>query len=954
MRNRSLVRLLCPALVACWMAVPLAGAVELSEELVYDEAVVRGEIPNGLTYRIRQNTLPQNRLELRLVIRAGSILEDEDQLGLAHFLEHMAFNGTVHFEKQQLVDYLESIGMAFGPDLNAYTSFDETVYMLQIPTDDEEVLENALLILQDWAQGILMDPSEIDKERGVVIEEWRSRRGAAQRIRDEQLKVVFHESRYADRLPIGKVEILETFEPESLRRFYGDWYRPDLMGFVAVGDVPPAELEARIRETFGVLENPPDPRPRAEFEVPDHRETLVSIVDDPEATGSSVSVYYKTPSADLRTHGDYRRYLVEGLFTYMLNQRLDERRKKPNPPFLSAGSFKGSLVLTKDVLGLSASVDDNGFVRGLQEALTEAERVRRFGFTETELERAKAARLRRMEVAYNERETTRSASFAAEYVQDILQDVISPGIEAELALHREFLPAIRLSELNRLAENWITDVNRVIMASGPRKDGVRMPTEEELTDVFARVSEAELEPYVDDTSLAPLVADPPPAGSIAERREIPELGVTEWILSNGMRVLLKPTDFKEDQILFSAFSPGGTSLVDLEELIPTTSAASVMMAGGVGDFSQIQLEKKLADKVAGVTPYMDWMREGLTGSCAPQDLETLCQLVHLWFTAPRADEEAYEAYRERFRASLINRLADPFRIFGDTIRRVMSQDHPRREPWTPEMVDEMDLHASREVFQERFADADDFVVMFVGRFDLEELAPWVELYLASLPSLPDKEWLVDHGVRRPEGPVKREVRKGMDPRSHVVLVFHDLMDWSEAELIRMECMVNALEIRLRERIREDMGGTYGIRVSPQTDRYPEPRYAIQISFGCAPDRVDDLVRAVDEEIARIIEEPLPAQDLTKVRETQLRRREVQLRENEFWRDMLDFYLWTGDDPRNLLRFPELVNEVDGEAIREAAQRYLGTENRAEFRLYPEASAAEGEPETPEPEADVAA
>lgn len=937
------------ALLAGLFLCALAGrGADVSDLLPHDPQILRGELPNGLVYRIRHNERPQDRVELRLVVKTGSVLEETGQLGLAHFLEHMAFNGTVHFEKQKLVDYLESIGMAFGPDLNAYTSFDETVYMLQIPTDDKAIVDQAFLILQDWAQGIAFDPEEIDKERGVIIEEWRSRRGANQRIRDQQLKVIFHDSQYADRLPIGTVEVLESFPHEELIRFYRDWYRPDLMGVVAVGSLPVEELETRIRDTFGPLTNPADPPPRTRFEVPDHSETLLSIVDDPEATESDVSVYYKIPVEDLHTRGDYRRYLMEGLFTSMLNQRLDERRKKPDPPFLSAGSFKGAFVLTKDILGMSATVEDNGFLPGLEASLTEAERVRRFGFTEPELDRVKAARLRRMERAYNERNTTRSASFASEYVQDILRDLISPGIEYELALHQEMLPTIQLDELNRLAADWITDQNRVILASGPRKDGVRMPTEQELTHVFDQVAAADLEPYVDDVTDAPLIETPPTRGTVLAENRIEELDITEWTLSNGMRVLLKPTDFKDDEILFSAFSPGGTSNVDMDRLIPAKSAAAVMGAGGLGDFSQIQLEKKLADKIAGVSPYMDSMREGLTGSCTPQDLETLFQLVHLWFTRPRADPEAYEAYRTRFRASLINRLANPTRVFGDTISRTMAQDHPRREPWAPETVDEMDLQTSLAVFKERFADADDFVVVMVGRFELETLKPWVEQYLASLPSLPEQEWLVDHGVRRPEGAVTREVRKGLDPRGHVVQVFHGPMDWTEENIIALESLAKALDIRLREVVREDMSGTYGIGAYERADRFPLPRYALQISFGCSPDRMDTLVAAVNEEIARFIEAPLEPEVVTKVTETQLRQREVQLRENGFWRDTLDFYLWTKENPLDMLRYEDLVKAVDADTIHQAATQFLGTENRAEFRLYPETDVAEEAPEPDQP------
>ncbi len=912
-----------------------ATAADTGNLLPLDPNVIQGRLDNGLRYIIRNNGKPENRVELRLVVNAGSVLEEEDQRGLAHFLEHMAFNGTKHFAKQELVDYLESIGMAFGPDLNAYTSFDETVYKLQVPTDDTAILDQAFLILQDWAQGVLNQSEEIEAERGVVIEEWRGRRGARQRIRDKQFPVIFHDSQYANRLPIGTKEVLDNFDHDRLRALYRDWYRPDLMAFIAVGDVPVEQLEARIRETFGTLTNPGDPRPRPIFEVPDHEETLVSTVSDPEATSSDVNVYYKRDKADLRTRSDYRRYLMEDLFNAMLNERLAELRKKADPPFLNAYSFKGGFVRTKDVFGLGATVPDNGFIRGLESVFTEAERVRRHGFTAGELERAKIQSMRGMEVAYNERDTTESSRYATEYVSDFTRDTISPGVEEELRLHQELLPAIAIEEIDQLARDWITENNRVILASGPEKDEITMPTEAELLALFGRVEAAEIAPYVDDTAAGPLLENPPTPGQIVERAEIEPLGLTLWTLSNGIRLILKPTDFKADEILFSGFSPGGSSMANLGEFIPASTAASAMMESGLGSFSQVQLTKKLAGKVVAVSPYIQELEEGLAGQCAPQDLETLFQLTHLWFTAPRADEEAFASFQERLRAQLQNRLANPAAVFRDAMTEILSQNHPRRKPWTPNTVDDMDLAESLETFRERFADADDFTFLLVGSFDLEKLAPLVETYLASLPVLPSEEAWRDHSIRQPLGWVEKDVRKGLEPKSRVAMQFHGPIEWTFKQRFAVQTMLAALNIRLRERLREEMGGTYSVGAYPTLNQFPEPHYTIHVVFGCAPEQVDNLIAGVREEIEALKNEPLDPIYLTKVKEGQLRKREIALEKNGFWQGVLKFYYWNGEDPLQLLEFESMVNATDAAGIQATAQKYFGTENQAVFRLFPE-------------------
>ncbi|NTU51754.1 MAG: insulinase family protein, partial [Candidatus Aminicenantes bacterium] len=519
---------------------------------------------DGLRYWIRENREPKNRAELRLVINAGSVLEDEDQLGLAHVVEHMAFNGSTHFPKQKLVDFMQSIGMRFGPDLNAFTGLDETIYLLKIPMDSPEILATSFLILEDWAQGVTFDPKAVDKERGIIVEEWRLDQGADERIREKQFPVLLRGSRYADRNPIGKKEIVESFPVETLKRYYRTWYRPDLMAVIAVGDFDKARIEELVKKHFAPLAAPPGAPPRPAYPVPDHDDTLFSIAADKEAEQSIVAVYHKLPPAGQDTVGDYRRMLVERLFNAMLNSRLVEITQKPDPPFLGAVSSQGRFVGSKNVFVLSALVADGGVARGLRALYEEGEKVARFGFTETEIERQKREMLRYFERAMVQRETEDSGDLAQEFTRSFLEGEPTPGIQYEYELHKHFMPGIAVAETNALAREWMTARNRVITASVPEKPGVPVPTEAELRSVFEEVKVAELAAYEDTATDAPLLPASPEPGTIVAERAVGAVGLTEWTLSNGARVVLKPTAFKEDEIIFRAVSAGGISLAEDE------------------------------------------------------------------------------------------------------------------------------------------------------------------------------------------------------------------------------------------------------------------------------------------------------------------------------------------------------------------------------------------------------
>ncbi|MFC1607505.1 M16 family metallopeptidase [Candidatus Latescibacterota bacterium] len=908
---------------------------ELDEILPLDSNVTVGKLDNGLTYYIRENPKPEKRMELRLVVKAGSVAEDDDQQGLAHFIEHMAFNGTKNFEKQALVNFLESIGMRFGSDINASTSFDEIIYQLQVPTDSVHIMETAFQVIEDWAHNISFDEDEIDKERGVIIEEWRSRRGAQARMIDKQLPILFTGSKYADRLPIGKVEAIEGFDVKTFKDYYSDWYRPDLMAVVAVGDFDGGWIEQQIKEYFSRLKTPSNAKERIAYPMPDHEETLFAIATDPEASSNSVSIYFKHDTRQNTTVADYRRYFVERLYNSMLNQRMIELTRQSEPPFLYGYSAKGRIVRSKDVYMLGTAVLDNGIEKGLETLMTEAARVQRHGFTDTELERQKQEFLRMVEQYYNERDKTESASYTGEYVQHFLSGMPSPGIAYEFETAKRYAPGIRLDDVNRLAGEWITDNNRVIMISASEKEDVNVPGEKEILAIVNAVSQKDIEPYVDGVSDSPLVGMSPKPSKVDSETTIDEIGVTEWKLDNGVRVILKPTDFKNDEILFTATSPGGHSLVPDEVFTAGRTASSVVREGGVSVFSLIELEKKLSGKVVSVSPWIGSTSEGFSGNASPDDIETLFQLVYLYVTSPRRDETAFNSFKSRMKGFIENRSARPETAYSDTISVTMSQYHYRARPWNLDILDEMDLEESFRIYRDRLGDAGDFTFIFVGNFDLVSIRPLVETWLGGLPSSGRDESWKDTGMRYPKGQQSKEVNAGIEPKSNVNLMFTGDFTWTYRNRYELTSMIDVLRIKLRETIREDMGGTYGVGVSQSLSHYPVEDYRISVAFGCAPDRVEELTTAVMTQIDSLRTHGTTDTYLAKIKESHRRKREVDLKENNFWLNVLDFYYTHGENPLTLLEFDERVESLSLETIREAAHKYLDTSNMVKVVLYPE-------------------
>ncbi len=906
-----------------------------AQPLPVDPSVKIGKLENGLTFYIRENSEPENRAVFRLVVNAGSTLEKDGTEGLAHFLEHIAFNGTKNFEKQELVEFIESIGMQFGADLNAYTSFDETVYMLEIPMDDEEILAKTFQILEDWAHQISFDQEEIDKERGVVLEEWRLRLGAQHRIQDEQIPVLFHDSQYAERLPIGYPEVIETIDRDAFIEFYTHYYRPDLMVLIAVGDFETAHIEALIRKHFSHIKNPDEAPPRTQFTVPPHQETLFSIATDPELSNTAINIIYKRDSKPIVTVDDYRRSIAESLYSSMLNARLRERTQEKDPPYLFAATRKQNMIRPVDIVSHVAAVEEGAFAEGLKALLVENKRARELGFSEAELKRAKANLFRNIQRAYREREQRDSSRHAGELASNFLEQEPIPGIEFEFELTQQLLPTLTLDEVNHVADNWFTETSRVILYTAPEKEVIAVPSEAEILAVIADAEGAEIEAYQEEDLSAPLMVNRPVAGKIESEIFHDTVEVTEWILSNGIRVVLKPTDFKKDQILMSAYSPGGHSLVEDSDFVAASTASQVIGGSGIGHLDAQDLRKKLAGVQAQARASIGDLYENLSGSSSPEDLETFFQLIHMRFMEPRIDEDAYAATLVQMESYMKNRLNDPNEVYGDEVEKKLFNNHPRHQPFNEDYLQAMNLQRSFEIYKDRFADAGDFTFIFVGAFELDAIRPFVKTYLASLPSQGRQETWRDIQDRMIPGQNEVVVHKGVEPKASVSIRFFGETEWSYENNYLIGAMIDVLKIPMREALREDKGGVYGVSVSGGLSRFPIGEFSTSVRFGCNPENVDELIQATYDVIEKLKTEGPDPEDLASVVEMHLRRNETSIRENGFWMSALSTYT------RNAIDF-DAVNQRDARAkaltakkIQDAAIKYFDDTNRFISMLLPE-------------------
>lgn len=887
-----------------------------------DSSVKIGKLSNGMTYYIKQNPKPANKVELRLAVNVGSILEDKDQLGLAHFMEHMNFNGTKNFKKNELVDYLQSIGVKFGAHLNAYTGFDETVYILPIPSDDDAKLEKGFQILEDWAHGALLEGKDIDEERGVVLEEYRSRRGADSRMLEKYLPKVMHGSKYAERLPIGTKENLENFKHESIRRFHKDWYRPDLMAVIAVGDVDVSVLEEKIKNHFGRIPAVKNPRKRVVAPLKNHKETFIAIEADKEAPFSSVQLMYKDydeAKPDV-TVTDYRNSIVKSLFTQMLNNRLDELRNSEKPPFVYGFSYHGGTwARGKNAYQSRAGTSADGQLKGLQALLEESERAKRFGFKQGELDRAKMNVSARMEKAFKDKDKRASNRIIGEYVNNFLEQEPIPSIEWEYKAHQMLLPSVKLNEINNIIKNYLHDDNRVVVITGPKK----VVTEKQVLDALNNVKTKELKPYEDKVVATSLITKVLTPGKIIKTTENTKLGTKTFVLSNGAKVTFKKTDFKNDEILFDAFSFGGTSLYSDEELKATSFANGALSEAGINGFSKTDLSKMMSGKIARVNPYIRGLSEGFRGSASPKNLEELFQMVHLYFTSLNKDEKAFNSFVNKQKSFLGNLLASPNFFFQKEMSEFMNEGNSRYTGFpTPEKYEKADYDLAYKKYLERFADAGDFNFYFVGNVDEKKLAEFATKYLASLPGKNSKESYKVTTFRPLSGSHSKTVLKGKDPKSNVTITYQGKANYNKKDALAFTSLGEIVGIKLTEKLREQEGGVYSSRTRGSISKMPYGWYRFNISFPCAPENVDKLKTISVNQVASIVKNGPTEEDLMKTKKAMILDHKEDLKKNRFWLRTIKNVDYQKNDATDAVSFEDRVNALTKKDIQNVAKKYL--------------------------------
>ncbi len=913
-----------------------AQNLDLNEPVPADSAIKIGKLENGLTYYIKHNSKPEQRVELRLVINAGSVCERDSQQGLAHFCEHMCFNGTKNFPSNKMVDMLEEMGVKFGAELNANTSFDETIYMLRVPSDREEWINRGFQVLEDWAHQVTLDDAEIDKERGVIIEEWRLGLGADDRMMQKYMPVLFRGSKYAERLPIGKVEIIKNCPYDTLRNFYRTWYRPDLMAVVVVGDIEVKLAQDKIREYLGRIPKPVNPEQRKIYSIPDNTEPLISVVTDKEATGYDAQIMFKHPKQKEITFSDYRNTLIHSLYTGMLNNRLQEIAHKPDAPYVYAGADYGSFIgRTMDVYSLSVSAKENQLEKSIDLILTENERVRQFGFTASELEREKKDILSLYENSAKEADKTASATYADEFIRNFLTMECIPGYQKEYDLVREFLPGISLEELNNMGKSLTTKENMIVLVTAQDKEGVKIPTEQEVADIIKTAMSKKIEAYVDKVTDAPLLDREPVGSAVVRRIENDVFGYTELVFGNGVRMILKPTDFKNDEILISAYSPGGISLYPDKDVMSATLAPVIVTQSGLGAYDYTGLKKKLSGNTATLTPYISELREGVNGNCSPKDFETLLQLNYLYFTGTRRDTNAFNAYISRLKNRIKPMRANPQVIFADTLSKIISENSPRviAVP-TDKQIAQVNLDRLLGIYRDRFADASDFTYFLVGNFKTKEILPLLEKYIGGLPSIKRKESWMDRSPEFPGGLVRVEVPKNSEPQGTVAMMWKGDFRWKNRTRQGFSILMDVLEIKCRESMREDKGGVYGISIDGSPSKFPKPEYTISASWGCNPDSIRNLSKAFLDEMSKIKKEGPAVIDLNKVKETMIRERETGMKENGFWLSALQNHYLYGDRLLSIGEYEAFVNSFTVKEIKSIADKYLNTEKYVEVTLTP--------------------
>ena len=911
--------------------------------LPVDKNVRKGVLPNGLTYYIRHNKLPENRADFYIAQKVGSMMEEDSQAGLAHFLEHMAFNGTKNFPDKKMLNYLEQNGVKFGTNVNAYTSFDETVYNISdVPTTSQKLVDSCLLVLYDWSNGIALKTEEIDKERGVIREEWRTRGGAQQRILEKMLPLMYKGSKYANRMPIGNIDIINNFKPEEIRSYYKKWYRPDLQAIIIVGDIDAEKMEARVKQLFSKVPTPVNPAKREYFNVPDNKEPVIGIITDPEATRTQLVISYKhdvIPNEVKETQAGLIVSYLKSAASQMMNARLEEIIQKPNSPFTMATTYDDSYLVakTKDAWTIFGFAEETKIKDAVAALIRETERVKRFGFTASEYARIREDILKDYETAYNNRDKEENKNYVSEYVDNFINNNPIPGIEYEYNTLNAIAPNIPVDAVNQLVKQLIADDNLVIMITGPEKKGLTYPTEKEILPIISQVKAEKIEPYKEEVSNEPLIKNLPTAGKISKVEKDDKLGTTVWTLQNGMKVVLKSTTFKDDEILMTANSVGGYSQYLQTETVNAKSINSVAALGGVGNFSNTNLAKALAGKNAGVVPNINLTTQGFTGKSSIKDFETMLQLVHLYFTAPRMDNDAFKAYVQRTVSQLKNMEAEPMVALSDNIIKAMYGDNPLMRRMKAEDIQKINYQRTMEMYKQLFINPGSFTFTFVGNIDEAKVKPAVEQYLASLKGEPVKGEFLKVPLDLVKGKQNNIFQREMQtPKASVFDSYSGKINRNLKNVITMSMLDQIMDIVYTEKIREEEGGTYGVSTSGSIARYPENQTTLQIFFDTDPAKAEKLNGIAKRELAEIAKNGPRAVDFNKVKEYMVKAYNEQSKENNYWLGVLNTkYFYNEDNHSDYLK---TLNDITSNDIKNLVNNLLSQGNEATVVMMPKETA----------------
>ena len=901
-----------------------------------DPNVRVGKLENGLTYYIRHNNYPEGQANFYIAQKVGSSLEEDNQRGLAHFLEHMCFNGTEKFPGNGVVKYLESIGVKFGGDLNAYTSIDETVYNIDnVPMSAVGAVDSCLWILHDWAGGLLLEDEDIDKERGVIHEEWRQRNTAQQRMMEAVSLEMYPGNRYGDRWPIGTMEVIDNFPYQALRDYYEKWYRPDQQAIVVVGDINVDEIENKIKDIFADLTMPENPAERVYFPIADNKEPIIAIAQDKEQQYGIVYLFAKHEAIPNEIKGDMQYLIIDyakSMFAQMMHGRMNELAMQPDAPFVEGFVSDDEFFLAKTKGAINGAIvpKEGQMKESVAVLYREMLRAQRHGFTESEYVRARAEYLTNLESAYNERAKVRSQRYCKEYVRHFIDNEPIPGIENEYAIMSQYAPMLPVDLVNGYIQSLMSDSNLVVMAMLPEKEGLVHPTKEEIAQLLSAVAAEDITAYEDKVSDEPLIAEEPAGGKVVKVKNA-QFGYKQLTLSNGATVYLKSTDFKADQILMSVVSKGGTALYDASEAINLDQVVEVIENNGIGNFNTTDLQKVLAGKKAGVTPYINLNMEGMNGNSTPKDFETLMQLTYLQFTAPRLDAEAFASYKSKLKAMLENQELDPQTALGDTITKELYNNHPRAINMKAADVEKIDDARILEIYKERFANAADFSFIFTGAIDEEVAIPLIEKYIGGLPAGGKKEKYVDAKVDIQKGEIKNVFEKQMaTPSATVYLVYSGKVKHNLKNHLMMSITDQILDIIYTEEIREKEGGTYGVGTSGSITRVPKETFRLLVMFQTAPELREKLTGIAADLLNKYAEEGPRQQDLDKVREYMLKKYTENQKENAYWANQLHNQIALGYD--GYTDYEKTLNSITTDDLKKFAKSLLKQGNQIEVSM----------------------